>query len=112
MSKPSKRRKHIPQRTCVACRAVRPKRELVRVVRTPEGGVMVDETGKRSGRGAYLCPRRGCWETALAKRQLERVLKTALTSETEGQLREHAAELPQLLAIESEKDKKAVKGAG
>ena len=93
MNKRSQRRKHIPQRTCIACRTVRPKRELVRVVRTPEGGVMVDETGKRSGRGAYLCPRRGCWETALAKRQLERVLKIALTSESEDHLREYAAGL-------------------
>jgi predicted RNA-binding protein YlxR (DUF448 family) len=94
MSKRSQRRKHIPQRTCVACRTVRPKRELVRIVRTPEGDVMIDETGKRSGRGAYLCPRRDCWETALAKQQLERVLKIPLTSETKGQLQEYAAALP------------------
>jgi len=108
MAKRSQRRKHIPQRTCIACRTVRPKRELVRVVRTPEGAVMVDETGKRSGRGAYLCPRRECWEMALAKRQLERVLKIPLTSETRGRLQEYAEELRQ----RSEQDKKAVKGAG
>lgn len=94
MSKRSRRRKHIPQRTCIACRTVRPKRELVRIVRTPEGGVMVDETGKRSGRGAYLCPRHDCWETALAKQQLERVFKISLTTETKGQLQEYAAALP------------------
>jgi uncharacterized protein len=108
MSKRSQRRKHIPKRTCIACHAVRPKRELVRIVRTPEGAVMVDETGKRSGRGAYLCPRRECWETALAKRQLERVLKISLTSETKSRLQEYAEELHQ----RSEQDKKAVKGAG
>jgi len=44
--------RHVPQRTCVGCRTVRPKRELVRVVRTPEGTVELDPTGKRSGRGA------------------------------------------------------------
>lgn len=98
MSKRARRRKHIPQRTCIACRAVRPKRELVRIVRTSEvngcgNAVMVDDTGKLNGRGAYLCPRRDCWETALAKRQLERALKTTLTSETKAQLREYAAGL-------------------
>lgn len=97
MGKRPPRRKHVPQRTCVACRTVRPKRELVRIVRTPEGGVIVDETGKRSGRGAYLCRQRGCWETALTRRQLERALKVILTAETEAQLREYAAGLPPLL---------------
>ena len=87
-------RKRIPQRTCIACRSVRPKRELVRIVRTPEGDVMIDGTGKRSGRGAYLYPRHDCWETALAKQRLERALKIPLTSETKGQLQEYAAALP------------------
>jgi hypothetical protein len=74
----------------------------VRIVRAPEGAVMVDETGKRSGRGAYICRQRDCWETALARRQLERALKVTLTAETESRLREHAAGLPHLLATESE----------
>ena len=112
MGKRPQRRKHIPQRTCIACRTVRPKRELVRIVRTPEGVVTVDETGKRSGRGAYLCRQRGCWETALARQQLERALKATLTAETEAQLREYAARLPQLLAMESEEGGEAAKGAG
>jgi predicted RNA-binding protein YlxR (DUF448 family) len=102
MGKQPRRHKHVPQRTCAACRTVRPKRELVRIVRTPEGAVMVDETGKRSGRGTYLCCQRDCWETALAGRQLERALKVALTAETETQLREYAARLPQFSAVESE----------
>ncbi len=94
MGKRSQRRRHVPQRTCVVCRTVRPKRELVRVVRTPEGAVVVDETGKRSGRGAYLCRQRGCWERASMRRQLERALKVALTAEVEAQLQEYAAGLP------------------
>jgi len=94
MSRRTQRRKHQPQRTCVACRTVRPKRELVRVVRTPEGRVMVDDTGKRSGRGAYLCRQRLCWETALAQRRLNYALKTTLTPEAETQLREYAARFP------------------
>ncbi len=65
------RRKHTPQRTCIACRQVQGKRQLVRIVRTPEGAVQLDETGKRSGRGAYLCRRAACWEKALRGKQLE-----------------------------------------
>lgn len=106
MSKRDQRRKHVPQRTCIACRTTRPKRELVRIVRLSspeaEGTVVVDETGKCSGRGAYLCRQRGCWEIALARRQLGQALKVTLTSETESQLREYADRLPQLPATESQ----------
>lgn len=89
----SRKRKHIPQRTCVACRSVRPKRELTRLVRTPEGEVVVDETGKQSGRGAYLCPTADCWETALAKGALDRALRTKLTDETKARLQDYADRL-------------------
>ena len=102
MGKRSQRRKHVPQRTCVACRTVRPKRDLVRIVRTPEGAVMVDETGKRSGRGAYLCRQRDCWERAATRRLLEQALQVTLAAETKAQLREYAAGLPELLTMESE----------
>jgi predicted RNA-binding protein YlxR (DUF448 family) len=63
-AKPVKRIKHVPQRTCVGCRTVLAKRELIRIVRTPDG-VQVDRTGKLSGRGAYLHDRRSCWERGL-----------------------------------------------
>lgn len=89
------RRKHIPQRTCVGCRQVRSKREMVRIVRTPNSGVEIDETGKKSGRGAYLCPRRECWEIALSKDRLEYALKTTLTDEERAMLREFAQKLPE-----------------
>ncbi|OQY24019.1 MAG: YlxR family protein [Chloroflexi bacterium] len=102
----SKRPKHVPQRTCIACRTLRPKRDLVRIVRlsSPEGEstVMVDETGKRSGRGAYLCRQRDCWERALARQQLERALKVTLTEEVKAHLREYASGLPQHLATRTE----------
>jgi len=74
-------RRHVPQRTCVACHLVRPARELIRIVRLPGGGVEVDETGKKSGRGAYLCSDAACWELALTKQRLERALKTETTAE-------------------------------
>ena len=49
------RRKHVPVRTCIGCRSPKPKKELLRIVRTPEGSVVIDLTGKRSGRGACIC---------------------------------------------------------
>ena len=76
----AKQRK-IPQRTCIGCRTVRPKRDLIRVVRTPEGEILLDPTGKQSGRGAYLCPDTACMEQALRKKQLERALEAAITPE-------------------------------
>ena len=74
----SPNRAHVPSRTCVACRTERPKRELVRLVRSPEGSVSVDETGKLNGRGAYLCQDPECWTLAQRRRALERALKVSL----------------------------------
>lgn len=87
------RRKHTPQRTCIACRQVQGKRQLVRIVRTPEGAVQVDETGKRSGRGAYLCHRVACWEKALRGKQLEHALKTTIAPDDLARLEQYAATL-------------------
>ncbi|HHV94612.1 MAG TPA: YlxR family protein [Firmicutes bacterium] len=83
----AKQRK-VPQRTCIGCRTVRPKRELIRVVRTPQGEIVLDPTGKQSGRGAYMCPDAACMEQALKKKQLERALEVAITPETIERLRE------------------------
>lgn len=75
------KQKHQPQRTCIGCREVKSKRELIRVVRTPEGKVIVDLTGKANGRGAYLCRNNSCWQSSLSKGQLARVLKLTLSPE-------------------------------
>lgn len=75
-----------PQRTCVACRLVGDKRGLVRLVRTPDSSVVVDTSGKLSGRGAYLCYRRECWESGVSGGKLERSLKITLTPENREQL--------------------------
>ena len=72
------RPKHVPQRMCVACREHAAKRTLTRVVRTPEGTVAIDPTGKRNGRGAYLCERPACWESAVRTGGLARALKRTL----------------------------------
>ena len=77
-SRRPRRGKHIPQRTCVACRQVKSKREMIRLVRTPEGRLIVDETGKHNGRGAYLCRQSACWEVALGGQQLSRALNLAI----------------------------------
>ena len=87
------RRRHVPQRTCVACRRVLPKRELVRVVRTPDGTIVIDEVGKKPGRGAYLCRSRACLASALGGNQLDHALKVALSPEEKAQVAESVAEL-------------------
>lgn len=76
----------IPERMCVGCRSRRPKRDMVRVVRTPEGDILIDPTGKRAGRGAYVCPAEGCLLKAMKNRGLERALEVPLGSELTGQL--------------------------
>ena len=78
--------KHIPQRTCIACRRVRPKRELIRLVRISDGNVEVDTSGKKAGRGAYLCRARECWETGLKSNRLEHTLRTSITQENRERL--------------------------
>jgi len=69
-----KRPKHVPQRTCIACRSVRSKGDLLRIVRTPQGVVEVDSTGKAAGRGAYICRSEACAETAVRQKKLVRAL--------------------------------------
>lgn len=85
--------KHIPQRTCVACGKVRPKRELIRLVLISGGGAGVDPGGKKAGRGAYLCPAPECWEIGLKKGRLEHTLRTALTQDNREQLIRYGKEL-------------------
>ncbi len=90
--KTDKRVKHIPQRTCVGCRSVLPKRTLIRLVRT-EQGVLIDPTGKAAGRGAYLHNQRSCWERGL-KGALAHALKTDLTEQDRERLQAFLTTLP------------------
>ncbi len=75
------KQRHIPRRTCVACRSSDEKRVLLRVVRQADGVVRFDETGKAAGRGAYICATLGCIQTARKQRRLERSLKVAALDE-------------------------------
>ena len=85
-------RKHTPQRTCVACRKVKAKQELIRLVRVSDGGVEIDTSGKKAGRGAYLCRSQGCWEIGLRGSQLEHVLRTTLTQDNREHLIKYGKE--------------------
>ena len=75
------RRKHVPQRTCVVCRRKTDKRRLTRIVCTADRQLIVDETGKRAGRGAYLCDRDACWEEATRGTVLKKALKADVSRE-------------------------------
>ncbi|GEM_PF-18062 len=88
------RPRRIPQRTCIACQQERPKRELIRIVRTPDGHVLLDPTSKKSGRGAYLCAKRSCWELALKKGKIEHALGVTISPEDRAALDEYVATLP------------------
>lgn len=74
--------KHIPVRTCVACRSTDEKRDLMRIVRQPDGNVCHDARGKISGRGAYLCAKAECIALAKKRKQLERALKVSALSDS------------------------------
>lgn len=74
------RPKHVPQRTCVVCHQKTDKRRLVRVVRTADSGVVIDPTGKRNGRGAYLCDQPACWDKALRGQALEQALGAVIST--------------------------------
>ncbi len=77
----SRRRKHVPQRTCIACQRSGAKGELLRLVRTTDGRVLIDATGKLPGRGAYLCRRPECVEKGGTKKIIERALKMKISEE-------------------------------
>ncbi len=91
--------KKIPMRMCVGCREMKEKRDLIRVVRTPEGEVALDATGKKSGRGAYVCRQAECLRRAIRQKQLERQLEITLTTEITEAL---TAEMERLTAAGSE----------
>ena len=86
--------KKIPMRMCVGCREMKPKKALIRVVRSPEGVVSMDPVGKKPGRGAYVCRSEACLTRAIKQKQLERQLETSLTPEVADALARALAELP------------------
>lgn len=75
------RPRKIPQRKCVACQEMMPKKELIRIVRSPQGDIQIDLTGKKPGRGAYLCGKVGCFKLAKKSKAFERALKSPVAPE-------------------------------
>ena len=86
--------KKVPMRMCVGCREMKPKKELLRVVKAPDGAVSIDVTGRKPGRGAYVCHSADCLKRALKQRQLERAFECALDEEV------HDSLLQELQALE------------
>ncbi len=78
--------KKIPMRQCTGCREMKPKRELIRVVKSPEDVISLDFKGKAQGRGAYVCPNRECLKKAVRSKALERSLEIAIPEEIYAQL--------------------------
>ena len=84
--------KKIPQRQCMGCRERKEKRELIRVVRSPEGAVSLDFRGKAPGRGAYICPDMACLKKALRSKALDRSLEVTIPEEIYARLEQEMEE--------------------
>ena len=84
--------KKIPQRQCMGCRERKEKREMIRVVRSPEGGVSLDFRGKAPGRGAYICPDMACLKKALRSKALDRSLEVTIPEEIYARLEQEMEE--------------------
>ena len=80
--------KKIPKRMCTGCMEMKPKKELIRIVKSPEGEVSVDLTGKKSGRGAYICRSKECLEKAFKTKRLSRNLDVVISEEVAEELKE------------------------
>ena len=92
----------IPMRMCVGCREMKEKRLLIRIVRTPEGETLIDPTGKKSGRGAYVCRNPECLKRAIRQKQLERQLQVNLTEAVNEALMMEMKKLSELRLPETE----------
>ena len=87
------RARHIPERKCVACGQRIPKQQLTRIVRTPQGTVSADASGKASGRGAYLCSSKDCWQRGLTRGGLARSLQVSIPPEDQQNLLDYYREM-------------------
>ena len=86
--------KKIPMRMCVGCREMKPKKELLRVVRSPEGEISFDLTGRKPGRGAYVCHSSECLLRAVKQKQLERAFSAPISDEVRDALAKQIVDLP------------------
>lgn len=87
------RTRKIPLRMCVGCREMKNKKELLRIVRTPEGNIDIDQSGKKSGRGAYICPQLDCLQQALKGKSLQKALEHDIPDEVMDKLKQQLLNL-------------------
>ena len=85
--------KTVPMRQCTGCREMRSKRDMIRVIKTAENEICIDATGRKNGRGAYICPNMDCLKQAMKNRGLERSLKTAIPETVYQQLEEEMSHI-------------------
>ncbi len=90
------KKRKIPMRTCLGCREQKPKKEMIRVVRTPEGTVILDLTGKKSGRGAYICLQDKCLKKVMKSRSLEKNLQAQVPSDLVAEIANMIEIAPQI----------------
>lgn len=81
------KKKKVPLRKCLGCNEMKPKKELIRIVRSPEGAVNVDKTGKSPGRGCYICPDSKCLEAAIKAKRIQNALEVSVEQELFEKLR-------------------------
>ena len=79
--------KNIPNRTCIGCNQIKPKKELIRIVKNKEGNIFIDKTSKANGRGAYLCDNIECLEKAIKTKKLERTFEIKVNTEVYEELK-------------------------
>ena len=85
--------KKVPMRQCVGCGEMKSKKELIRVIKTPEGEIVLDDTGRKNGRGAYICASMGCLKTAVKRKGLERSLKVSIPTEVYDSLEQEMSKI-------------------
>lgn len=99
------KQRKVPLRKCVACQEMMPKKQLIRIVKTPEDEILIDLTGKKSGRGAYLCGKAACFKLARKNKALDRALKHHVGPEIHDQLaQDFAAAEEEFLAAQGSAD--------
>ena len=92
MENNNQKTRKIPMRQCLGCNEHKPKREMIRVVRTPDGAVELDFVGKKSGRGAYICPKRSCFAKARKSKRIENILEVKLPEEIYDRMEQSISE--------------------
>ncbi len=92
MENNNQKAKKIPVRQCLGCNEHKPKKEMIRVLRTPEGEIVLDLVGKKSGRGAYVCPSLSCFKKARKSKRIESVLECKIPEEIYDEMEKNISE--------------------